>query len=367
MKPFQKSIDLVRKAVDEGKLAGAALAIGDRDRLYVEEAFGYTSFASLTGAAEAVNRHTLYDMASVSKIMSTTMVALRFIAGGLMDLADTLPVYFGEAVPWDKSQITLFQLLTHTSGYPAHILLEEHMAPGGDVADFLLHAPLAYTPGTQAVYSCMGFILLAKALERISGEPLDRLARRLVFEPLGMAHTGYHRLDQPIDHSNTAFTERDHKTGEWLSGIVHDENARFQNGVSGNAGVFSDIVDCARFARMLAGRGTLDGTELIPERIFDQAVRNYTPGMEENRGLGFHLANGHFSYSGLFFDQNAFGHTGFTGPHILVSPDSGLYVVLLNNRVHPERTRDSGNLRLRRLLNTQAALEYDRIVSQKNH
>ena len=125
----------------------------------MEEAFGYTSFADLTGGAGAVDCHTLYDMASVSKIMSTTMVTLRFLADGLMDLADMLPVYFGEMVPEDKAQITLFQLLTHTSGFPAHLSLEEHMEPGSDIADFLLHEPLAYTPGTQVVYSSMGFIL----------------------------------------------------------------------------------------------------------------------------------------------------------------------------------------------------------------
>lgn len=365
MGPFQRSIDLVRSAVDAGQLAGAALAIGDRDRLFVEETFGHTSFADLAGSAGTVDSHTLYDMASVSKIMATTMVTLRFIADGLMDLADTLPVYFGDMVPEDKVSITLFQLMTHTSGLPAHILMEDHIQSGADVAGLLLHTPLAYTPGTQVVYSCMGFILLAKALERIGGQPLDALADRLVFAPLGMTHTGYHRLDMPIDTANTAFTERDPKTGQWLIGKVHDENARFQNGVSGNAGVFSDIRDCARFARMLAGHGTLEGVELIPRRIFDQAIRNHTPGMGENRGLGFHLAGGHFSYSGLFFDQTAFGHTGFTGPHILVSPDPGLYVVLLNNRVHPDRDRDSGNLRLRRLVNTQAALEYEQILSRK--
>ncbi len=363
MRPFQKAIDLVREAVDDGRLAGAALAIGVGDRLYAEETFGRTSFPELTGDAGPVDRHTLYDMASVTKIMSTTMIALRFIAEGRMDLADMLPVYFGDAVPPDKAEVTLFQLLTHTSGLAAEIRLEKFLKPGDDVADFLLHAPLSYTPGSREEYSCMGFILLAKALERIGGEPLDELARRLVFEPLGMDHTGYHRLDRPIDPANTAYTERDHLTGQWLVGRVHDENARFQNGVSGNAGVFSDIEDCVRFARMLAGHGTLEGVELIPRRIFDRAIQNYTPGMEENRGLGFHLANGHFSYSGLFFDQSAFGHTGFAGPHILVSPDTGLYVVLLNNRVHPDRERDSGNLRLRRLIHTQLAIEYERLAS----
>lgn len=362
MAPFEKTVDLVRKAVDEERLAGAALAIGDRERLYVEETFGHTSFPALTGDDTPVDRHTLFDMASVTKIMATTMVTLRFIADGRMDLADMLPVYFGSAVPADKAEITLFQLLTHTSGYSAEIRLEKFIGPDDDVADFLLHAPLAYEPGSRVEYSCMGFILLAKALERLSGQTLDALARELVFEPLGMSHTGYHRLDRPIDPTNTAYTERDHITGQWLVGRVHDENARFQNGVSGNAGVFSDIEDCVRFARMLAGHGTLEGVELIPRRIFDRAICNYTPGMDENRGLGFHLANGHFSYSGLFFDQSAFGHTGFTGPHMLVSPDSGLYVVLLNNRVHPDRARDTGNLRLRRLVHTQAAIEYDRIT-----
>ncbi len=364
MIPFEKTVDLVRQAVADGRLAGAALAIGDRDRLYVEETFGRTSFPDLTGDSTTVDRHTLYDMASVTKILSTTMVALRFIADGRMDLADTLPVYFGSAVPDDKADITLFQLLTHTAGFPAEIRLEKFLKPGDDVAEFLLHAPLAYAPGTQVLYSCMGFILLAKALERAGGQPLDALARDLVFQPLGMTHTGYHRLDGPIDPANTAYTERDHITGQWLAGVVHDENARFQNGVSGNAGVFSDIDDCVRFARMLAGHGTLEGTELIPRAVFDRAIQNYTPGMGENRGLGFHLANGHFSYSGLFFDQSAFGHTGFTGPHMLVSPDTGLYVVMLNNRVHPDRARDSGNLRLRRLVHTQAAIEYAKLTSQ---
>lgn len=362
MKPFQKTIDLVQEAVSAGKIPGAALAIGDKDTLYVEETFGSTSFADLTGNATPVDRHTQYDMASVTKIMATTMVALRFIADGKMDLADMLPVYFGEMVPEDKAEITLFQLMTHTSGFSAHIPLEENISSSDDTADFLLHAPLAYEPESQVVYSCMGYILLGKILERVGGQPLDVLAKDLIFTPLGMSHTGYHPLNKPVDTTNTAFTERDHLTGKWLIGRVHDENARFQNGVSGNAGVFSDIEDCIRFARMLANHGSLDGVELIPRRIFDQAIKNYTPGMDENRGLGFHLANGHFSYSGLFFDQNGFGHTGFTGPHIIVSPDTGLYVVLLNNRVHPSREWDSGNLRLRRLVNTQAAIEYDRLI-----
>ncbi len=364
MEPFQKAVDLVQESVRSGNLAGACLAIGDKEHLYRKETFGYTSFPVLTGDYTTVDSHTAYDMASVTKIMATTMVTLHFLAEGRMDLADMLPDYFGSMVPQDKQEITLFQLLTHTSGYPAEIRLENFLKPGEDVADFLLHQPLSYKPGRQVIYSCMGFILLGKALEIAGGEPLDVLANKLVFDPLGMTHTGYHRLDRTVETANTAYTERDPLTGDWLVGQVHDENARFLNGVSGNAGVFSDLEDCIRFARMLSGHGTIDGVELLSKRIFNRAISCYTQGFEENRGLGFHLANGHFSYSGLFFDQNAFGHTGFTGPHILVAPDTGLYVVLLNNRVHPSRERDTGHLRLRRLLHTQVAGEYDNMLAK---
>ena len=229
---------------------------------------------------------------------------------------------------------------------------------------YLLSVPLEHAPGTQVVYSCMGFILLGKMLERISGKTLDVLAREEVFGPLGMAHTGYHPLDAGTDYSaNTAYTERNPLTGEWLIGQVHDENARFLGGVSGNAGVFSDLRDSIRFARMLAGRGVLGGKTYLPRCIFDASIRNYTPGLEENRGLGFQLANGWYSCSGQFFPQAGFGHNGFTGPHIFVDPGSGLWTVLLLNRVHPTR-ENAEHLRVRRILHTLIAIGLEeRILS----
>lgn len=350
MEPFEKAVKFVKSTVDEGLFPSAALAIGIGDKLYVKETFGRTS---ITPEGVPVKEDTLYDMASVSKILSTTMITLRFIADGKLDLADMLPRHFGEdMVPEDKKEITLFHLLTHTSGYPAHIPLEEKIDSPDETVPYLLSVPLEYEPGTKVVYSCMGFILLGKMLEKISGKTLDILAREEVYEPLGMHHTGYHPLDANADYSqNTAYTERNHITGSWLAGQVHDENAYFLNGVSGNAGIFSDLNDCVRFARMLAGHGTLEGNVYLPRCIFDAAIQNYTPGMDENRGLGFHLANAYYSYSGQFFPQTGFGHNGFTGPHIFVDAESGLYVVLLLNRVHPTR-ENNGHLRTRRILHT---------------
>lgn len=361
MEPFQNSEALVRRAVAEGMTPSAALAIGVGGRLYVKSTFGMTS---CTGEAAPVNERTLYDMASVTKMLSTTMVTLRLIARGELDLADMLPRYFGDLVPEDKREITLFHLLTHTSGYPAHIRLDQAGVAPEEAVPFLLNAPLAYPTGTAVEYSCVGFILLGKLLEQVTGRRLDALAAEEVFRPLGMDHTGYHPLDRPVDPENTAFTERSVWDGSWLRGRVHDENAYYLGGVAGNAGVFSDLDDCIRFARMLAGHGTLDGQIYLPRCIFDAAIRNYTPGMEESRGLGFHLANGYYSYSGQFFDQGGFGHNGFTGPHIFVSPDTGLWVVLLTNRVHP--TRENGtHLRLRRLLHTQMSIEYEALLRMR--
>ncbi len=354
MTSFEKAARFIKDTVDNGRLPSAALGIGIGDRVCVKETFGATS---ITPEGAPVREDTLYDMASVSKILSTSMIALRFIAEGILDLANRLPRYFGEyAVPEDKKEISLFHLLTHTSGYPAHIPLYEKIASPELTVPYLLSVPLEHAPGTQTVYSCMGFILLGKMLERISGKTLDVLAREEVFWPLGMAHTGYHPLDAETDYSaNTAYTERNPLTGEWLIGQVHDENARFLGGVSGNAGVFSDLSDSIRFARMLAGRGILDGKTYLPRCIFDASIQNYTSGLEENRGLGFQLANGWYSCSGQFFPQTGFGHNGFTGPHIFVDPESGLWTVLLLNRVHPTR-ENAEHLRVRRILHTLIAI-----------
>lgn len=222
MTSFEKAARFIKDTVDNGRLPSAALGIGIGDRVCVKETFGATS---ITPEGAPVREDTLYDMASVSKILSTSMIALRFIAEGILDLANRLPRYFGEyAVPEDKKEISLFHLLTHTSGYPAHIPLYEKIASPELTVPYLLSVPLEHAPGTQTVYSCMGFILLGKMLERISGKTLDVLAREEVFWPLGMAHTGYHPLDAETDYSaNTAYTERNPLTGEWLIGQVHDE------------------------------------------------------------------------------------------------------------------------------------------------
>lgn len=359
MGSFDNAIEYIEKCINEKQVCSAALAIGIGEKTYVKRCFGTTSF---TSEAQIVKENTIYDMASVSKVLSTTMIALRLISKGVIDLADTLERHFGSDIPDDKKDIQIYHLMTHTGGFVDHMWIEHKTDKPEEALNVIMKEPLAYAPGTDVKYSCIGYIVLGLLLEKVTGKPLDVLAEEEVFGPLKMTSTGYHRLGLGKDYSeNTCYTEKNHLTGEWLVGEVHDENAYFLNGVAGNAGIFSNLDDMIRFAKMLAGHGTIEGYKFLPRRIFDTAIKCYTEGMEDRRGLGFHLANGFYSMSGQFFSQNGFGHNGFTGPHVFVDPDTGLWVTMLTNRVHPDRS-NSNHLRMRRILHTLIAEDLEDII-----
>lgn len=313
---------LLEKGISEGVFPMASAAVGCRDLLFAT--------ANAGGATE----HTLFDIASMSKVFAPTMLALRDIEGGTLTLYDTVSRYFPEAPP-DKAEITILQLMTHTSRITPHYYLSEDAGtPDGVVASILRH-PLDDLPEGTPAYSCIGYILLGKILEQIHGQPLNKLADERVFRPLGMAHTGY-----CPQGDNIAPTEVDPATGIAWQGIVHDENARFLGGVSANAGVFSDVLDCARFCQMLA----CGGQGYLSPAMLRKAIHNYTPGYDVHRGLGFHLAGTTYNYMGDLFPDDSFGHTGFTGTCFAIDPATGLWTVLLTNRVHPTRE----NLKLMR-------------------
>lgn len=321
---FQSRLE---ELLNEGRLDGcfpsAACSIGVRDELLAEAFIGD---APLPGDAP-VNAHTRYDMASLSKVIGPTMIALRAIEDGCLSLNDTVGQVFPFA-PEDKRGITVRMLMTHMGGLYPDFKLEQLITSPDDTLRCILEHPLMERPGTRPIYSCMGYILLTKMLEARFGKPLDELARERVFEPLGLRETGY----CPID-CVCAATEVAKSTGEPWIGIVHDENARFQGGVSGNAGVFMSLGDAERFAAMLANMG---GSYLKRETML-MAIRNHTPGQDEHRGLGFQIAGTPLCFFSDRVPDTCFGHTGFTGTSLMVEPESGFWVVLLTNRVYPTR------------------------------
>lgn len=342
--------DRVRALLDEGFVDGAfpsaALSIGMGQEAPVVHTWG------------PATPNTLYDLASLSKIVGATMIAFRMMEEGRLRLYDTLERFF--PAPPDKKDITILHLMTHTSGIPAHYYLsDETDSPEGAAAAILAH-PLEQAPGTSPIYSCMGYILLGKILEQIGGAPLNELAQRYVFDPLGMTHTTY----RPT--GDVAPTERDPSTGELLCGVVHDENARFLNGISANAGIFSDLTDMTRFVQMLVNGGRLpDGSYYLAPATLRAALVNRTPGPgHEFRGLGFNLAGSPFNFLADLMSPSAYGHTGFTGTSIAIDPETGLHMVLLTNRVCP--TRENNKLtRLRNLVHNAAAAEASRIAAQR--
>ncbi len=346
MEAFEQVHHLIRQGLEQGAYPCAALAVGIGQTLYLKKTYG------------TCTAHTLFDMASVTKILSPTMVAFRFLEEGLLRLYDTVECFFPDA-PGDKKDITILQLMTHTSGIADHFFLSDFTSDPGDAARVILNHPLAQAPGGDPIYSCMGYILLGKILEQIGGEPLDQLAQKYVFQPLGMDHTGYH------PSGDIAPTERDPVTGNLLQGVVHDENARFLRGISANAGVFSDLNDMIRFAKMLACGGRQeDGSAYLSPAMLQAALVNRTPNSKgEFRGLGFNLAHSPRNFLGDLMSPRAYGHTGFTGTSIAVDPHSGLWVVLLTNRVCPPR-ENTQLIRLRSLVHNAAAAEASRLVSE---
>lgn len=333
MEVFVKTRDLVRQGLADGAYPAAALAIGRGSQTLVTECFGNC------------REETLFDLASLSKVVSTTMVALRFLEEGRLALTDRVADFFPQT-PEDKQAITVFHLMTHTSGIsPFFFLSREARGPEGAL-EAILNRPLVQAVGKGPIYSCMGYILLGKILEKVGGAPLDALAREFVFAPMGMAHTTYH------PQGDVAPTELDSATGKLIQGVVHDENARFLRGISGNAGVFSNIGDMRIFAAMLSQ----GGSPLLMPRTLAIALENRTPQGPEHRGLGFQLAGSEGCFLATQLGNRAFGHTGFTGTSIAVTPDTGLCVVLLTNRVCPSR-ENTALIPLRRQIHDTAARE----------
>ncbi len=295
----------------------------------------------------------LFDLASLTKVVVTTTLCLRYLEqGGLFldqRVASVLPAFgaFG------KGHVTVRQLLTHTSGLPAWKDLRP--PPGGDGAglcplDLALREPLERAPGAAVVYSDLGFIALGALLAEIGGAPLDVLARREVLVPLGMGGARYR--PGAIEQGRCVPTEVVPKRGGLIVGDVHDDNAAAMGGVSGHAGLFAGCQDLERFCRLWLGLGRLDGQRFLASATVHAATRDQTDGLSapaldgstapaSHRGLGWVLQPNPFWVPCDLCSPRAYSHTGFTGTSLLIDPDLGIFAVLLTNRVHP--TREGGS------------------------
>lgn len=299
---------LVKKLFTEGLLSNVAIRVGVGDKVLGEV---YRSNDS------EITENTLFDMASVTKILSVTAVSLIALDSGKIGLHDKVSRYFD--VPDHNRDLEIFHLLTHTTGV-GHRNLTASENNYDNIAQKVLE--LCGNPiGANVEYSCPAFILLGKVLEKVYGKRLDVLFKEMVAEPLGMTRSGFlPDLDYPDGIVNS-------DVDPLLSATVNDYNCKYLGGVAGNAGVFSCISDVTRFVNMLLS----NGKPLFSKNILDLASKNYTNGMSEARGLGFLFVDERYSQTGELFPQGSIGHCGHTGQSVFLNRESGLYVIILSD------------------------------------
>jgi CubicO group peptidase (beta-lactamase class C family) len=321
---LSRAEEAVWDEINRGSFPGASLAVGRWGHVVIEEGLGRTGYGE--GAVDP--DRTVYDLASLSKVVGTTTAVMLLVEDGKMSLDDPVQAYLPEFQGNGKDRVTIRHLLTHTSGLPAGADVYGTTPEEGLLR--LMRVPLGHSPGMNVEYSDVGFVVLFAAAERAAGEPLYRLLDRRVFQPLGMNSTTYVMGEGCL---RCAGTSRDR--GFAYRGRVHDPISRRLGGIAGNAGLFSTAHDMARFAAMMANGGELEGVRVLRAatiRMFTQRQ----PGTG-TRAMGWDTPGAPGTgAAGARVSSRSFGHTGFTGTSIWIDPERGTWVVLLANRTYED-------------------------------
>jgi serine-type D-Ala-D-Ala carboxypeptidase len=348
---FAQAFAILHEAINQKAFPAASVAVTHGGSLVALKALGrftyeagapsFASFAkepalsSPEGGQGAVNPSTLFDLASLTKVVATTATAMLLYERGLLDLeapvSAIVPEFTTDAARDPRRrEVTLRMLLAHSSGLPAHEKFFLKVHTRAELLQAAFTTPLAADPATRAAYSDIGFIILGVALERLSDESLDRFSQREIFAPLGMTHTTFNpplelRAKIPPTADDQTFRRR------IIQGEVHDENASTMDGVAPHAGLFSTAEDLAKFAQAMLNQG---GPILRPETISLFTRRESTP-PGTSRALGWDTPSSP-SQSGRYFSPQAFGHLGYTGTSLWIDPTRQLSITLLTNRTWPD-------------------------------
>jgi CubicO group peptidase (beta-lactamase class C family) len=321
---------VVERGISAGGYPGAAVVVGRRGAAVWEKGFGKLSWES--SSAKVSPDRTIYDLASLTKVVGTTTAIMVLYDEGKIRLDDPVSVYVPEFTGGNKDHVTVRMLLEHRSGLPAGRDLWRSAHTPEEARAEVISTPLGCEPGRCYEYSDLGADMLGFVVEAASGERLDHFLAERVFQPLGMTDTGF----RPADSLKTrvAPTEVAPPRGYPLQGEVHDENAYALGGVAGHAGLFSTAADLAVFAQMMLNGGEYNGTRIVA----DSTVALFTKRAAGTRALGWDTCAGSGS-CGQYLGEDAYGHTGFTGTSLWLDPDRDMFVVLLTNRVHEARAK----------------------------
>jgi len=340
---------LVTQAIGEKKLPGAVVLVGRGDRTLYQKAIGHRA---LLPAPEPMTLDTMFDLASLTKVVATTTSVMILIEEGKLRLSDRVALYVPGFERYGKADITIRHLMTHVSGLRPDVDLGEVWNGSETAIGLAIEEVPTSAPGERFVYSDINYFLLGDIVRRVSGMPLDRFAHDRIFEPLGMKDTMF--LPDAALRRRVAPTEKCAPPGlscqgadtGMLRGIVHDPTARRMGGVAGHAGLFSTAADLAVFCRMLLDGGAYRGARILsPLAVAKMTTQATGPGERNVRGLGWDMDSTFSSNRGELLPIGSFGHTGFTGTSLWLDPATGMFVVFLSNRVHPDGKGDVTPLR----------------------
>jgi CubicO group peptidase (beta-lactamase class C family) len=324
---------VVTGGIAAGVYPGAVVVIGTRDTVLYARGYGHFTWTPQSAVPDP--ERSLFDLASLTKVVATTTAAMLLVDRGALALprpvTDYLPAFAGTG----REQVTVRHLLEHRSGLPAFMRLDTLARDPADARRLVLAEPLKWRPGTRVEYSDLNGMLLGWVVEAVARTTLDSFVTAQVFRPLGMTSTMY----RPPRDLRPRIVPVGLWRGHAIAGEVHDQNAAALGGVSGHAGLYATGSDLARLAQFLLRRGTTaEGTPLVRGGVVDAFTRR-GPG---NRALGWEMRDTTSGdNTGRLLSAAAYGHTGFTGTSLWIDPERDLFVILLTNRVFAPRARRS--------------------------
>jgi CubicO group peptidase (beta-lactamase class C family) len=328
---FTKVGSIISTAIEDSAFPGAVVLVSKDDEVIYEKAFGRLTYED---TSSSVTINTIYDIASLTKVIATTTAAMICYDRNLFSLDDPVAKYIPEFAINGKESITIKNLLLHNSGLPAFKPFYKGHTTAESVLNDIYSLPLQYQPGTKTVYSDLGMIILVKVIENVTGKKLDDFCKEETFEPLQMSNTIFNPPDS-LKYKIAPTEYDDYWRKKLIWGEVHDETSSLLNGVAGHAGLFSTADDIGKLVQMLLGKGNYNGKQLIKVGAVELFTTRYSD--RSTRALGWDTKSEENSSAGNLFDLTSFGHTGFTGTSVWIDPTRNLFVIFLSNRIFPTR------------------------------
>ncbi len=337
---FSTITDIVDLAIIEGKIPGAVIVVGNQDKVLYKKAFG---FRSLKPEILPMTDDTIFDIASITKVVATTTAIMQLVEKGKINIDDPVYRYWPEFKAHGKKGITVRHLLTHYSGLRANLRMKPYWSGYKDAMDKIICEKPKFAPGKHFIYSDINFQILGELVRRVSGKSLNQYSDENIFGPLGMKDTGFNP-DYKLK-GRIAPTEYLNGNDSFLWGVVHDPAAQRMGGVAGHAGVFSTALDLSVFAKMILNNGIHNDVKILSAESINQMTTPQSPDEKKIlRGLGWDIDSPFSCNRGEIFPIGSFGHTGYTGTSMWIDPFSKTYVIVLTNRVHPDGKGDAKGL-----------------------